>query len=91
MIAKKKIQLVDQCIGCGECIRVCDAAAVSATAAGTGNLSRDQIAIALVSPVLYAQFPGVMPKDILMGLRQMGFRHTIDMSYFLELRHRRIH
>jgi hypothetical protein len=41
--------------------------------------------VALVSPVLYAQFPGVMPKDILFGLRQMGFQHTIDMSYFLEM------
>ena len=87
MVAKKKIQLVDQCIGCGECIRVCDAGAVSAAAAGTSNLQQDHVAIALVSPVLYAQFPGVMPKDILMGLRQMGFRHTIDMSYFLEMFH----
>jgi hypothetical protein len=41
--------------------------------------------VALVSPVLYAQFPGAMPKDILLGLRQMGFQHTIDMSYFLEI------
>ncbi|MBT8370427.1 MAG: 4Fe-4S dicluster domain-containing protein, partial [Deltaproteobacteria bacterium] len=87
MIDKKKIQLVDQCIGCGECIRICDAGAVSPAAAGTGDLGRDQVSIALVSPVLYAQFPGVMPKDTLMGLRQMGFRHTIDMSYFLEIFH----
>ena len=26
-----------------------------------------------------------MPKDILFGLREMGFQHTIDMSYFLEM------
>ena len=56
-------------------------------AAETGKFGRDHVAIALVSPVLYAQFPGVMPNDILMGLRQMGFRHTIDMSYFLEIFH----
>ncbi len=54
---------------------------------GTEKIGCDHVAIALVSPVLYAQFPGVMPKDILMGLRQMGFRHTIDMSYFLEIFH----
>jgi hypothetical protein len=35
--------------------------------------------------VLYAQFPGVMPKDVLLGLRHIGFQHTIDMSYFLEI------
>jgi len=41
--------------------------------------------MALVSPVLYAQFPGVMPKDVLLGLRQIGFHHTVDMSYFAEM------
>ena len=87
MVDKKTIHLVDQCIGCGECIRVCDAGAVRATAAENQSLSNNQVSIALVSPVLYAQFPGVMPKDTLMGLRQMGFRHTIDMSYFLEIFH----
>jgi ferredoxin len=87
MVDKRRVDLVGQCIGCGECIRVCDGGAVNAATAGPEALSRDQIAIALVSPVLYAQFPGVMPKDILMGLRQMGFRHTIDMSYFLEIFH----
>ena len=82
---KQTIRIVDQCIGCGECIRVCSAGAVSAESAGPGALKNDHVAIALVSPVLYAQFPGVMPKDILMGLRQMGFQHTVDMSYFLEI------
>ena len=87
MVDKRTVNVVGQCIGCGECMRVCDAGAVSAAAAETGNFGRDHVAIALVSPVLYAQFPGVMPKDILMGLRQMGFRHTVDMSYFLEIFH----
>jgi Na+-translocating ferredoxin:NAD+ oxidoreductase RNF subunit RnfB len=82
---KKAIRIVDRCIGCGECIRTCREGAVSAATERPGVLKRDQVAIALVSPVLYAQFPGVMPKDVLLGLRQMGFQHTIDMSYFLEI------
>jgi hypothetical protein len=82
---KKAIRIVEQCIGCGECIRICHEGAVSAATEGPELLKRDHVAIALVSPVLYAQFPGVMPKDILLGLRQMGFEHTIDMSYFLEI------
>jgi Na+-translocating ferredoxin:NAD+ oxidoreductase RNF subunit RnfB len=82
---KKAIRIVDQCIGCGECIRICRESAVSAATEGTKVLQRDHVAIALVSPVLYAQFPGVMPKDVLLGLRQLGFQHTIDMSYFLEM------
>ncbi len=87
MVEKRTIKIIGQCIGCGECIRVCSASAVSAAAAETAAIGRDHVAIALVSPVLYTQFPGVMPNDILMGLRQMGFRHTIDMSYFLEIFH----
>ncbi len=87
MKPKKKIHVVGQCIGCGECIRVCSGGAISAVTAPTEAPGGDHVAIALVSPVLYAQFPGVMPKDILMGLRQMGFKHTIDMSYFLEIFH----
>ncbi len=82
---KKAVRIVEQCIGCGECIRTCREGAVSAATAGPKVLEKDHVAIALVSPVLYAQFPGVMPKDVLLGLRHMGFQHTIDMSYFLEM------
>jgi len=82
---KKAVRFVEQCIGCGECIRTCREGAVSAANAGPEVLEEDHVAIALVSPVLYAQFPGVMPKDVLLGLRHMGFQHTIDMSYFLEM------
>ncbi len=82
---KKAVRIVEQCIGCGECIRTCREGAVSAANAGPEVLKEDHVAIALVSPVLYAQFPGVMPKDVLLGLRHMGFQHTIDMSYFLEM------
>ena len=81
----KAFRIVDQCIGCGECIRACREGAVSAATEVPEVLGEDHVAIALVSPVLYAQFPGVMPKDVLLGLRQMGFQHTIDMSYFLEM------
>jgi ferredoxin len=84
---QKFVQVIDRCIGCGECIRNCPAGAVSAVNDGMEDIGEGHVAVALVSPVLYAQFPTAMPKDILQGLRQMGFRHTIDMSYFLEIFH----
>jgi NAD-dependent dihydropyrimidine dehydrogenase PreA subunit len=81
----KAVRKEELCIGCGECIRVCQEAAVRAATGKLDCLSKDGISVALVTPVLYAQFPDVMPEDILMGLRALGFQHTVDMSYFLEM------
>jgi ferredoxin len=82
---RKSIRVVDQCIGCGACIRTCPAGAVSAATVGLEAVVGDFVAIALVSPVLYAQFPGVMPGGVLLGLHRLGFHHTVDMSFFLEM------
>lgn len=79
------IRFVDLCIGCGACVRTCAAGAITAAGSKPEAIGQDHVAIALVSPVLYAQFPNAMPKDVLLGLRQMGFHHTIDMSIFLEM------
>jgi ferredoxin len=82
---RKSIRIVDRCIGCGACIRACPAGAVSAATTGLDGIGGDRVAIALVSPVLYAQFPGVMPGGVLQGLQRLGFHHTVDMSFFLEM------
>jgi ferredoxin len=82
---RTSIRFVDLCIGCGACIRACAAGAINAATHPLQQIGKGHVAIALVSPVLYAQFPKVMPKDVLLGLRHMGFRHTIDMSIFLEM------
>jgi ferredoxin len=82
---QKSIRIVDQCIGCGACIRTCPAGAVSAATIGIDGIRGDHVAVALVSPVLYAQFPGVTPGGVLLGLHRMGFHHTVDMSFFLEM------
>lgn len=79
------VRLEGRCIGCGECIRTCPVGAVNPLTFDLSEIEEDSVPMALVSPVLYSQFPGVMPKDILLGLRKAGFQHTVDMSYFAEM------
>jgi ferredoxin len=81
----KSVRITGQCIGCGSCIRACPAGAVAAATAMPELSPGGPAAIAFVSPVLYAQFPRTVPANVLLGLRQMGFAHTIDMSFFLEM------
>lgn len=82
---QKSVRFVDQCIGCAACLRVCKVGAVSSTTRLPEDIGRDHVAIALVSPVLYAQFPRIMPGGVLAALRQMGFHHVVDMSFFFEM------
>lgn len=82
---RKSLCLVDRCIGCGACIGVCSAGAITAAVHPVEGIGAGHTAIALVSPVLYAQFPNVMPRDVLKALRRLGFHHTVDSSIFLEM------
>ncbi len=81
----KAVYLPDLCIGCGECIRVCPEGAVSATMGDIRLPKTGQITVAVVSPTLYAQFSGVMPFDVLLGLKRIGFQYAIDLSIYLEM------
>ncbi|MCP4345887.1 MAG: hypothetical protein GY795_10225 [Desulfobacterales bacterium] len=81
----KPVYIKEQCIGCGKCIRVCPSGAVRAATCNLSSLKQNRISVALVSPVLYSQFPGILPEDVLRGLKLMGFQHTVDMSFFLEM------
>lgn len=81
----KVVHKQDACIGCGNCLRICPRGAVRACSTDLSHLDKSRISVALVTPILYAQFPGVLPKDILKGLKRLGFNHTVDMSYFFEM------
>ncbi len=81
----KAVFFDELCIGCGECTRVCPEGAVSSSISVIEPCMKDKLNVVIVSPVLYAQFPGVMPSDVLIGLNEMGFDHAIDLSYYLEM------
>jgi len=77
--------LANKCIRCGECLRVCSSGAISITTYELEALQKDKVSIALVSPVLYSQFKGVMPNDILLALKKIGFHNVMDPSYYIEM------
>jgi len=73
------------CIGCGECIRACPEGAVTSAISCERFEKSERFSVAIVSPILYPQFQGVMPCDVLQGLNRMGFDHVIDLSCYLEM------
>jgi len=77
--------LKDNCIRCGECLRVCPTGAISTTTYELEALQKDKVSITLVSPVLYSQFKGVIPNDILLAVKKIGFHHVMDLSYYIEM------
>jgi len=81
----KAVQTPELCIGCGECIRSCPEGAIISTFTSHHSCNIEKLNVAIVSPILYAQFPGFMPSDVLLGLKLMGFDHAIDLAYYLEI------
>ena len=74
------------CIDCLECVRVCPRGAVKPIFVQSDEIEKDIFSIVSSSAVLYSQFGGdVMPNDILLALRRMGFNLVYDQGYTNEI------
>jgi len=74
------------CIDCWECVRVCPKGAIKAIPSDTFDLTEKNNIIVSPSTVLYSQFgQDVLPNDVLLGLKRMGFGYIHDQSYTSEI------
>jgi len=85
-VKASKAHLEGVCIDCVECVRVCPRGAIKAVTHQDFNLAESDNYAVSASTVLYSQFgESILPNDILLGLKRMGFRYVHDQSYTSEM------
>lgn len=85
-VKASKARLEGVCIDCVECVRVCPRGAIKAVTFEDFNLVESGNYAVSASTVLYSQFgEHILPNDILLGLKRMGFRYVHDQSYTSEM------
>jgi len=78
--------IVGDCISCGECVHVCPRGAIRAVTTQDYDLDASRYSAVSTVAVAYSQFGNdVMPNDILLALRRMGFQYVFDHAYFNEM------
>lgn len=79
------VRLVDQCVGCGECLRVCPAGAIKTHQDDQFSMGHRKVSVAVISPVLFSQFPAEIPSHVIAGMEKLGYDLVIELSDFLEM------
>ena len=81
-----KARLEGVCIDCVECVRACPEGAMKALTHEDFTLEESSNFTVSASTVIYSQFgENVLPNDILLGLKRMGFKYVHDQSYTSEM------
>lgn len=82
----KAMIMAERCIDCGECLRACPHEAIVPLTTSFSDLKRFKYTVVLPSPSLYTQFGWeVMPNQILLGLKKIGFDHVYDEAWMCEM------
>ena len=85
-VKASKARVEGVCIDCVECVRVCPRGAIKAVIPEDFNLAESGNYAVSASTVLYSQFgQHILPNDILLGLKRIGFRYVHDQSYTSEM------
>lgn len=77
----KAVIISERCIDCGECIRVCPHHAKKAVVDSLDIINKFEYTIALPAPALYAQFPGIRDRNVVLtGLKKIGFDEVFEVA-----------
>ena len=78
---EKAVSNANQCIDCGECIRVCAHSAKHASYDKLSDLDFSKYLIALPAPSLFGQFNHLEEADfVIQGLLDMGFKDVYEVA-----------
>ena len=85
-VREGKAHIEGVCIDCCECIRICPRGAIQPITSKSLDLTEKDNIIVSPSTVLYSQFgEDILPNDVLLGLKRMGFGYIHDQSYTSEI------
>jgi iron only hydrogenase large subunit-like protein len=77
----KAKMLIDKCIDCGECVKICRTNAIVPLANTFSDFSKFRYTIAVPSLALYTQFDrNIKPNKILSALKKTGFDEVVDIT-----------
>ncbi len=82
----KAITLTERCVDCGACFRICPHEAIIPLTTTFSALEKYKARVAIPAPSLYTQFGWeIMPNQILLGLKKIGFDYVYDEAWMCEM------
>ena len=80
--------IMQRCIGCGNCVRVCSQNAkqvMDSVERVKLLLASSETVVAMVAPSFPAEFPGMDHRQLVGGIRELGFKYVAEVAFGADL------